>query len=117
MPEPTERNARITSSDIFIEDHGILTAFLYLDFGGTSQGFGGYNLESKGANYCAAFIRGVLDVIGEYHWSKLAGKVIRVRGGGGPGLATTIEAIGHPIEDRWFYPKRVMEKLEQESKR
>jgi hypothetical protein len=112
----SERNARIKSVSLGVEDHGILTAFLHLDYGGSSQGFGGYCLDAKGANYCAAFIRGCLDTLGLEEWSRLPGTVIRVRGGDGPGLGTTIEAIGHAIDDRWFYPKRVLEKLEQEAK-
>lgn len=112
---PDERNALIESVSLGIEDHGILTAFLHLDFGSASQGFGGYALDAKGANYCAAFIRGCLDTIGVREWKDLPGNIIRVRGGDGPGLGTTIEAIGHPVQDRWFYPRRVMEKLQQEA--
>lgn len=104
-----ERNARIKSVSLGIEDHGLLTAFLMLDFGGSGQGFGGYNLSATGKNYCAIFIRGCLDTVGVEEWSDLPGKIVRVRGGGGPGLGTTIEAIGHPVEDRWFTPREAMQ--------
>lgn len=32
--------------DLFYEDHGILTLFIQIDFGGSSQGFGGYVLDA-----------------------------------------------------------------------
>lgn len=32
--------------DLSIEDHGILTLFVSIDFGGSSQGFGGYSLDT-----------------------------------------------------------------------
>lgn len=112
MPADGIKNALVKSADIFIEDHGILTAFLYLDFGGANQGFGGYSLDGKGANYAACFIRGVLDTLKLHEWSALAGKILRVETENG-----LLVAIGHPIEDRWFYPKREFEKLEQQAKR
>jgi hypothetical protein len=37
--------AKVESVDLFIEDHGILTLFVNLDYGGTHQGFGGYSLD------------------------------------------------------------------------
>lgn len=100
-----EKNATIKSVSLGIEDHGLLTAYLHLDYGGTSQGFGGYCLDAKGANYCAIFIRGCLDTTRKREWKDLPGTVIRVR----HGEAHLIEAIGHAIEDSWFYPKQAME--------
>ena len=38
------KNAIITGTYLGIEDHGILTFWLYLDYGGSGQGFGGYQL-------------------------------------------------------------------------
>lgn len=32
--------------DLFYEDHGILTCFVTIDFGGSCQGFGGYCLDA-----------------------------------------------------------------------
>lgn len=104
-------NARIKGVSLGIEDHDILTAFLHLDFGSGSQGFGGYALDASGANYCAAFIRGVLDVVGAREWSDLPETIIRVRHDDAPGCARTIKAIGHAIDDRWFDPSEVLSKM------
>lgn len=37
---------KVESADVFIEDHGILTFYIILDFGGSGQGFGGYCLDN-----------------------------------------------------------------------
>ena len=42
------KNAIITGTYLGIEDHGILTFWLYLDYGGSGQGFGGYQLDNRG---------------------------------------------------------------------
>ena len=92
-------NALIKDADVFIEDHGILTATLLLDFGNSQQGFGGYALDN--AN-CAVFIRHVLTTVGVERWSDLDGESIRVRSENG-----RIIAIGHFILDKWFDPSEV----------
>ena len=38
-------NAMIRSVALEYEDHGILTCWLHLDYGGSCQGFGGYSLD------------------------------------------------------------------------
>ena len=40
-------NARIRSTTLGVEDHGIFTAWLNLDYGGSGQGFGGWALDGK----------------------------------------------------------------------
>jgi hypothetical protein len=37
---------KVKSVDLFVEDHGILTLYVHLDFGGSGQGFGGIALDS-----------------------------------------------------------------------
>lgn len=75
------KNAIIDSVMLGIEDHGILTAFVTLDFGGAVQGFGGYSLyhsEWKAtANVGGHFIKRVLEVVEVDEWSKLKGKPVR----------------------------------------
>ncbi len=109
----TEVNARIKSVSLFIEDHGCLTAFLNLEFGASSQGFGGYNLGAKGENFCAAFIRGILDTLKIDAWERLPGTVIRVRHDNGPSMSRTIQSIGHAINDDWFNASDAMMALEK----
>jgi len=105
-----EKNAIITNVSLEIEDHGILSSFLTLDYGGSGQGFGGYFLYSPSGwkehdkGWAGHFIWRVLETVGVSDWSQLKGKVIRVR----------IEndfarAIAHPIKNNWFYPTEEFE--------
>jgi len=70
-----------------------MTCFLYLDYGGSTQVFGGYALER------ATFITKVLDTLEVTSWEKLPGTILRVRQDD-----TKVHAIGHFIEDVWFTP-------------
>jgi len=37
---------RVERAELFVEDHGILTFYLHLTFGGSGQGFGGVALDT-----------------------------------------------------------------------
>lgn len=89
------RNAIIKDVSIFIEDHGILTSFVDLDYGNSAQGFGGYSLEES----MGRWLRGLFKVFGVTDIKSLKGKPCRVRIEGG--LA---RSIGHLLDDRWFTP-------------
>jgi hypothetical protein len=97
------KNARVQKTMLGIEDHGILTAFLYLDFGHASQGFGGYSFDQRepkterviGSRFGAEFIRRVLE------WERLPGTYCRTQGN-----HTHLEAIGHPLREVWYFPER-----------
>lgn len=105
------RNAIITSVTLGLEDHGILTAYLHLDYGGTAQGFGGYNLQATGANYCAHFVRRCLETVGVNEWNDLAGKTIRVKA-----EHIKVHAIGHIVKDKWFDPSAELKEMEVTAK-
>jgi hypothetical protein len=108
------KNAIIKSVTLSNADHGCLSSFIQLDFGDSSQGFGGYNLYSKGirnGNYAGLFINSVLEVVGVNEWSKLVGKPVRVKADYGK-----VYAIGHIIEDKWFDPEQEVKKLNVEIK-
>lgn len=97
----TTSNARIDSTFLGREDHGIFTAFLYLDYGGGGQGFGGYVLKDK---YAYVFVSRVLETVGASSWENLPGKHVRVCVEQGKALG-----IGHIIEDKWYFPEREWE--------
>lgn len=120
-----EKNAIIRSVSLGYEDHGILTAFVHLDYGGSGQSFGGYCLDRpmpKGAeggkrrprdpsDACGFFIARTLDVVGVDSWEKLEGQSVRVRCDGEFGA---ILALGNFLEDRWFYPRDEFKVKERE---
>ncbi len=103
------RNAKIKGFSLGYEDHGILTMFLNLDYGGAGQGFGGYMLDTYqgergkgsrvGTAYGMEFVVRVLKTVGVDDIKDLVGKPIRVRS-----TWTKVNAIGHFIEDKWFDP-------------
>ena len=102
-------NARINSTMLGIEDHGIFTAWLTLSGEGWGQGFGGYALDSYDAvlgrridsnGYGLEFVRGVMRAVGVDSWEKLKGSLVRVEREDG-----LIVGIGHIVDDMWFYPR------------
>lgn len=107
MNEIITTNAVITGASIEIEDHGFLTIWLTLDYGGSGQGFGGYALFSQRAYdakekypYAADWLWQVMQVAGVEKWDKLPGKTIRVvREDWGK-----VHKIGHIIKDIWWDP-------------
>ena len=108
-------NAVITGAAIQI-DHGFaLSVWLFLDYGGTSQGFGGYVLggtsgakcanHAEQPNIAAEFIVSCMRAGDVESFSALKGKTIRVKVNGDCS-ARNIVAIGHIIkDDRWFNPQ------------
>lgn len=111
------RNAIITDATITTDDHGLLTAWVYLDYGGSGQGFGGFSLylpESfkhsslkEGGAYAGHFIWRVMEIAGVSEWSKLKGKTIRAKAG-----HSNVEAIGHIVKNDWFNPSEDFKKIE-----
>ena len=102
------KNARIKSTSLGYEDHGILTAFLHLDYGGICQGFGGYCLAGESTS---VFIEGVLKAVKVSTWEDLPGKYIRVKA-----ERSKVHEISHPLEDTWFNPRKTFEENEQKAK-
>ncbi len=102
------KNALITDTMLGVDkDHGIFTCWLYLDYGGSGQGFGGYALDvydptSQKRVSCALgmdFLSHVLEIVGVSKWEDLKGKHLRVK------ASRSKYGIGHILNEKWFYPK------------
>lgn len=72
--------AKITDSFLGWEDHGIFTATLFVDYGGTSQGIGNYCLVTKAGGEANGmkFIMSLMSACGVSSWEKILGKTIFV---------------------------------------
>ena len=99
-------NAVIESVEITNDDHGCLSAWLYLDYGGSGQEFGGYALYlSKSFDHhnvegvAGHFIFRCLEIAGVSKWSQMKGKTVRVKCD-----HTKVHEIGHIVKDDWFSP-------------
>lgn len=85
-----------------------LSIWVYLDYGGSGQGFGGYLLYApKGwkahenpKNFCGHFIWRLFEIAGVSEWDQLIGKTVRAKSDD-----LSVQAIGHIVKDDWFDPK------------
>ena len=93
------KNAIIKKTFLGIEDHGVFTAIISLNYGGSEQGFGQHDLTYKA--YGITYLRKILETVGVDSWEELVGKPIRSKC-----EHTKVHAIGHLIEDKWFEPEK-----------
>ena len=99
------KNAVIRSATLSIADHGLLSSFVHLDYGGSGPGFGGFVLGKPGdslheqGGYAAHWICRVLQIADVMEWGELRGRSVRVSADSGK-----VHAIGHFLRDEWFEP-------------
>jgi hypothetical protein len=100
------KNAVIKRATITSDDHGLLTAWLHLDYGGSGQAFGGYGLylpksfrHHKLQSAAGHFIWRAMEIADVSEWGQLTGRTIRVKH-----ERSKIHAIGHIVKDDWFDP-------------
>lgn len=101
MSEET-KNALIKSVSLSFEDHGILSIWLHLDYGGEGQEFGGYALYNPNfpkLDVTGKFVWRCMEIAGVMNWDSVVGKTIRVKAS-----HSGVRAIGHILKDDWFEP-------------
>jgi len=100
-------NAIIKSTSLGVEDHGIMTIFLHLEYDGAGQAFGGYALDSWNPEagkrvpsvVMAEHVTAIMEAVGVDKWEDLRGKHIRADHSN-----IKVFGIGHFMKDKWFYP-------------
>lgn len=85
-----EKIAKVESTFLGREDHGIMTAMLHVNYGGSSQGIGGYGLDEPqrdeddkflgrvGTAFGMEWVARAMDAVGVDSWEKIAGRTILV---------------------------------------
>lgn len=80
-----ERIAKVDYTMLGYEDHGILTAYVGLDFGGLHQGAGGYSFDEWDAalnrrvvrsGFGLAFVAAVINAAGVTKWEDVKGRTL-----------------------------------------
>lgn len=113
------KNARIKSTMLGREDHGIMTFMIFVEFGACSCGVGGYTLdqydrETKTRVFTAKGLEAIskiLEVVGVDTWEKLPGQYIRIKD---KGWGSTIDEIGNLMDDKWFNLREFFSKGEKQ---
>lgn len=101
------KNAQITSTMLGREDHGIMTFMIFVSFGGSACGIGGYCLDeydksTKSRVFTSAgmeAISKILDTVGVDRWEDLPKQYVRIKDNG---WGSPIDEIGNLMEDKWF---------------
>lgn len=114
------KNAKITSTQITMSDHGILTFWLNLDGAGWGVGYGGYcigkgylgakEFSVERGDGLEAMMR-IMDVVGVDTWEKLKDKLVRVKT---EGWGQPVKVIGNIIEEKWFDIDEFFKKKQKE---
>lgn len=100
-------NAKITSADLDMSEHGCITMWLALDGGGIGVCYGGICLGNgyvdakvfKASDKAMIYVMRVMDTIGVDKFSLLKGQYVRVAS---KGWGSEVKIIGNIIRDKWF---------------
>mgnify|MGYP004673123559 FL=1 len=114
------KNARIMSTMLGREDHGIMTFMIHINADNFSCGVGGFCLDEYNRDIKKRIFRAesmeaiskILDVVGVTKWEDLPGQYIRFEDNG---WGSTITKIGNIIEDKWFDMREFFEKKKKEN--
>lgn len=74
MTEYIREIAKVESTMLGFEDHGMLTGYLHVNYGGLAQGVGGYQL----LDVAGRWLIGVLRACGVTSWEQVKGRTIYV---------------------------------------
>ena len=99
------KNAKINSTSLGYEDHGIFTFYLNLEYDGSGQSAGGYALDKYikekdtriGTALGMQLIIEILKVLDVDTWENIRGKYIRVKSDW-----NKVYAIGNLLKDKWL---------------
>jgi hypothetical protein len=99
------KNAKIDGTSLGIQDHGIFTFSISLDYGGSGQSFGGFVLDDKpddtgkrrGSAFGCDAILQVLRVVGVDRWEDLVGKSVRAEA-----RHDKVKRLGNYLSDDWL---------------
>lgn len=105
------KNAIIKDVRVMIEDHGLLSCYVTLDYGGSCQGFGGYELYNPHFRYTSKNNAGLwffrlMETVGVYNLEELQGKAVRAYADN-----SKVYGIGHIVKDEWFFPQEEFQAL------
>jgi len=102
-------NCKISSVDLSMADHGVLTLSIVLDGNGWGCVYGGYVLghgylgaESEYFSGSAAGIESIMrimDVVGVERFNSMNNKIIRAAT---KGWESSVKIIGNALKDNWF---------------
>lgn len=101
------KNAKISSTMLGREDHGIMTFMIYIDACDFACCVGRYCLDEFNPSTQTRVFRAesmeviskILEVVGVDKWEDLPGKYIRIEYNG---FGSTVTKIGNIIEEKWL---------------
>ena len=124
--ELTIVNARISSTQFGINDHGIMDFWIFLDWQGGGQGIGRFCLDGPnpdkekndriGWGPAITAIRKILEVVGVTKWEDMKGQLVRAKIVNRLGSSVS-PIIGNILNDEWFDVRDFFQKAQEEEQK